>query len=350
MDTVRLQELIEQFESRRVAVIGDFFLDKYLDTNPSIIEKSVETGMNAHQVIGIRRSAGVAGTVVNNLAALGVGTIHAIGAVGNDGEAFDLRKCLQHLGCTTSGLLTFDSLMTPTYLKPRNVDDPSLRGEHERYDTKNRRPTPPDVIDAVLDVLENVLPELDALIIADQVEEDDCGIITASLRDALAERAMQHTDVVFWVDSRTHIHQFRNVIIKPNEFEAVGHAGPVPGESVEVEDILDALPELRATNRAPVCVTVGQRGMLISDPQPTHIPGCTIEGPVDITGAGDSATAGAVAALASGATLAEAALTGNLVASITIQQLATTGTATPEELVSRLDLWREQNENPSADE
>ena len=69
-----------------------------------------------------------------------------------------------------------------------------------------------------------------------------------------------------------------------------------------------------------------------------------VDGPIDTTGAGDSATAGAVLALASGATLAEAALVGNLVASITIQQLATTGTARPRQLPARLEMWQKTAE------
>jgi sugar/nucleoside kinase (ribokinase family) len=82
--------------------------------------------------------------------------------------------------------------------------------------------------------------------------------------------------------------------------------------------------------------------MLVSDPEMTLVPGVRVEGPLDPTGAGDSATAGAVLALAAGATLPEAALVGNLVASITVQQLATTGTARPEELAPRLALWTTQ--------
>ena len=63
---------------------------------------------------------------------------------------------------------------------------------------------------------------------------------------------------------------------------------------------------------------------------------------VDPTGAGDSATAGCVLALAAGANCIEAALLGNLVASITVQQLATTGTATPAQLPDRLEMWQQQ--------
>ena len=82
--------------------------------------------------------------------------------------------------------------------------------------------------------------------------------------------------------------------------------------------------------------------MVVSDPEVTLVPGVRVEGPIDPTGAGDSATAGAALALAAGAGLAEAALVGNLVASLTIQQLATTGTARPEQLPPRLALWQSQ--------
>ena len=86
----------------------------------------------------------------------------------------------------------------------------------------------------------------------------------------------------------------------------------------------------------------GAGGMLVSDPEPTLVPGVRIEGPTDPTGAGDSATAARGVALAACAALPEAALMGNLVASITVQQLATTGTASPEQLPPRLEMWRAQ--------
>jgi sugar/nucleoside kinase (ribokinase family) len=55
-------------------------------------------------------------------------------------------------------------------------------------------------------------------------------------------------------------------------------------------------------------------------------------------GAGDSTSAAIACALAAGANLPEAAAFGNLVASVTIQQLGTTGTATPEQARQR---WRQ---------
>ncbi len=48
---------------------------------------------------------------------------------------------------------------------------------------------------------------------------------------------------------------------------------------------------------------------------------------------------GAVLALCAGATLPEAALVGNLVASITIQQIGTTGVAQPLQLQEAFSRW-----------
>ena len=344
MTPERLDGLIERFGECRIVVIGDFFLDKYLDTEPSLVEHSVETGQSAHQVTGIRTSAGVAGTVVNNLAALGTGRLEAIGAVGADGEAWELRRCLDQLGCGADHLHGFEILMTPTYLKPRDRTDVSLAGEHERYDTKNRGEMPEEVSRTVIGSLESVLAEgdVDAVIVADQVEEEDRGVVTGPVRDALSRLAGEYPDVIFWVDSRIRIDRFRGLTIKPNQFEAVGREFPLPGERVEIDEVTAAASGLREVTGAAVVVTLGERGMLVSDPEPEYVPGVELSGELDTTGAGDSATAGCVLGWASGGTLAEAAVVGNLVASVTVEQLAQTGTASPDQLRDRLKTWLEQ--------
>jgi bifunctional ADP-heptose synthase (sugar kinase/adenylyltransferase) len=344
MSPERLDELIARFAECRIVVVGDFFLDKYLDTLPSLVEHSVESGQAAHQVTGIRTSAGVAGTVVNNLAALGALDLLAIGAVGADGEAWDLRRCLESIGCRADHLHAFANLMTPTYLKPRDQTDPGLAGEHERYDTKNRGAMPDEVSGAVIASLESVLADggVDAVIVSDQVEEEDRGVVTGAVREALSRLAGEFPGVIFWVDSRIRIDRFRGLVIKPNQFEAVGREFPRPGERVEMDEVAAALGLLCEKTGAEVVVTLGERGMLVSDPQPQHVPGVELSGELDTTGAGDSATAGCVLGLAGGGTLVEAALVGNLVASITVQQLAQTGTASQQQLRDRLRDWLSQ--------
>jgi rfaE bifunctional protein kinase chain/domain len=343
MSAERLGELVAEFPRLRIAALGDFFLDKYLSVDPTLAEISVETGKTAHQVTSIHHSPGAAGTVVCNLASLAAGTLHAIGLTGDDGESYELRKDLAALGCSTDHLHCDPQRMTPTYLKPRDQGDPSLAGEHQRYDTKNRSPTSAATQRRIIQSLDALLPSLDAVIVLDQVEEEDCGVVTAQVRCCLAERARQHTKVIFWADSRRRIRQFRNLLVKPNQFEAVGRQDPLPGDQVELDELQQAIRRLRTEIAAPICVTRGAEGMLVSDPQLTIVPGVHVAGPIDPTGAGDSATAGCVLALAAGGQLAEAALIGNLVASITIEQLATTGTARLDQLLPRLETWRAAN-------
>lgn len=343
MTPERLLELLSKFRTRRIAVIGDYFLDKYLEVDPKLAEPSLETGKTAHQVVEIRKSPGAAGTVVNNLAALKTGTLHTLGVIGDDGEGYDLRRELERLGCDTSGLIQSEEVYTPTYLKPRDLGVAGLVGEHSRYDTKNRHPLNSEFSAKLTAKLDHLLPQLDAVVIMDQVEMEDCGVVSKVFRAALNQLAERHPQIIFWADSRRFIHEYRRMVIKPNQFEAVGRINALPGEEVEIKELEAALQRLRGETGTTVFVTRGERGMLVSDPEIQLVPGVMVPAPIDPTGAGDSATAGAVLTLASGGTPAEAALIGNLVASITVQQLGTTGTASPDEVVKRLDIWRRQN-------
>jgi rfaE bifunctional protein kinase chain/domain len=343
MTPERLQQLLSAFRHRRIVVIGDFFLDKYLEVDPKLAEPSLETGKTAHQVVEIRKAPGAAGTVVNNLAALGAGTLHALGAVGEDGEGFDLCRGLELVACTTAGIIRSEKIYTPTYLKPRDLGVVGLAGEHSRYDTKNRHPLPNAISAELTAKLEKLLPDLDAVVIMDQVESADCGVVSAVFREALNKLAEQNPQKIFWADSRRFIGQYRRMIIKPNQFEAVGRENPLPGEEIPWSELQPAVQKLRTQNGATVFVTRGEQGMLVSDPVVTMVPGVKVTGPIDPTGAGDSVTAGAVLTLASGGTPAEAALIGNLVASITVQQLGTTGTASPQQVTERLEVWRQQH-------
>ncbi len=332
----RLRQLFEPAAAARIAVVGDFFLDKYLEVDPALEEPSVETGKVAHQVVAVRSSPGAAGTVVSNLAALGAGELHAIGMTGEDGEGFELRRGLERLGCSTRHLHAYCQRHTPTYLKPRDGATSGLSGEHSRYDTKNRQATPADIQDRVMQSLESLVARLDAVIVLDQVESADCGVVTGAVRQRIAELADAHPEVVFWADSRRRIHDFRNVITKPNQFEAIGLDHPTPADLVAEERLLAAGRALRKQTGKPVFITCGSRGILVSDPDWTLVPACQVTGETDPTGAGDSTTAGCVLALCGGASCVEAAMAGNLVAAVTVQRLATTGTASQQDLERQL--------------
>ena len=72
---------------------------------------------------------------------------------------------------------------------------------------------------------------------------------------------------------------------------------------------------------------------------PARIPAFRVTGPIDIVGAGDATNAGLVTGLVLGLTRAEAARLACCISSITIQQLNTTGTATPAQVAERLRTW-----------
>jgi len=228
-------------------------------------------------------------------------------------------------------------------MKPRDKNVSGLKGEHSRIDTKNRMTTPATIEQAIMDSVTTLTEDVDAVIVMDQTEARDCGAVTGAVREHLARLAKQRSNVVFWADSRRRIREYRHMIIKANEFEAIGNEDPRPGDAVDAKELESAAAQLRDQTEAPVFITRGADGMFVTDPNWTPVPGIRVTGDTDTTGAGDSATAGCVLALCAGASCAEAAVVGNMVASITVQQLATTGTASRNQLQPRLELWLEQN-------
>jgi bifunctional ADP-heptose synthase (sugar kinase/adenylyltransferase) len=209
--------------------------------------------------------------------------------------------------------------------------------ELNRIDIKNRTPLPAAQQELVVDRLCDLVPQVDGIIVADQVQERNCGTITDRIQSELAALAQRYPDKPLAADSRVRIGEFRHLIIKPNAREATLAVHPAHDPQAIHRDIArTSAQELYQKNERPVFLTVGADGILVFDDQgQTHVPGVQVQGPIDIVGAGDSTMAGIVSALCCGATHAQAALVGNLVASITIQQLGTTGTATPSQVIER---------------
>src|SRR5512134_2719495 len=90
----KLEQILNAEPRLRIGVVGDLFLDRYLDIDAALTEPSLETGLDAYQVTAVRSYPGAAGTVINNLAALGVGRIVPITIIGDDGEGYELRQAL----------------------------------------------------------------------------------------------------------------------------------------------------------------------------------------------------------------------------------------------------------------
>ncbi len=340
MTRERFQTLVSRFSTLRIGVIGDFFLDKYIEIDPSLDEPSLETGRPAHQVVRIRTSPGAGGNVATDFAALGVAELRAVGVIGDDGEGYDLATGLERIGCSTEHLLRHPGRMTPAYMKPRDIITPGLAGERERYDIRSRTATPPDAVRYVIEAANTLLPHIDALAIVDQIVDEDYGVVTSEVRRALSEAAPRYPGVVFFADSRSRTLDFANIITKPNRSELPGvDAQQAEGAVTGDNSLIQAVREARRMNNAPLFVTLGGEGIMVSDPEPRRIPGFTVEGPTDITGAGDAAAAAIVCSLASGASHEEAALLGNLAASVSVEKLGECGSCSLSELDGRFAAW-----------
>lgn len=339
MNIQRLHTVLTRFPDLSILVIGDFFLDKYLIIDPALMETSLETGLDVYQVVEQRCSPGAAGTVTNNLRGLGVGSIHALGVIGDDGEGYDLKQGLAATGVETACLIETPDRFTPTYTKPMIRDASGLEREINRIDTKNRHAMPSTIEDRIIGHLHDMISQVDGIIVADQVQERNFGVITDRVRDTIASLAEEHPDTIILVDSRVHIGHFRNCILKPNRHEAAQAIRPDHEGPVDHTLAVACGQALFDRTRRPVYITMSEEGLLLTTADGAEqIPGIPVTSEIDPVGAGDSTSAGITAGFCAGLTYQEAGLIGNLVASVTVQQLGTTGTASPEQV---LDSFRD---------
>jgi rfaE bifunctional protein kinase chain/domain len=334
---VTLDHILNRLPALTIGVLGDLFLDRYLDIDAALTEPSLETGLDAYQVVRVRSCPGAAGTVLNNLVALGVGRIVPIAVIGDDGEGYELQQALaRYPAVSREHLLASPARRTPTYTKPMLHQSGQLPRELNRLDIKNRAPLEPESERFVLERLQAVWPGLDALLVLDQVSEADCGVITGGVRRRLGELAASDPGKFVLADSRERIGLFDHVALKPNVRECRQALGADDGD-----DLGACAAALARRAHRPVFCTLGAEGMLVVDPgtsETWQAPGYSVAGPIDPVGAGDSASAALACAVAAGAPLATAAAFANLTASITIGQLGTTGTASPDQVRQR---WEE---------
>ena len=82
MKRERLEQLLARFRTLRITVVGDLFLDRWYEIDESLNSPSLETGLTVYHVVKKRSAPGAAGTVLNNLSDMGVGTLRAVSMVG----------------------------------------------------------------------------------------------------------------------------------------------------------------------------------------------------------------------------------------------------------------------------
>ncbi len=337
MNAETCSALTGRYAGLRVGVVGDYFLDRYLHIDPARAETSIETALPVHNVVEVRALPGAAGTIVNNLVALGVGTIHVVGFCGDDGEGYELRRGLAALpGVSLEDLVTSPWRRTPVYCKPLMIEDGRPPRELNRLDSKNWTATPDALRDDLAARLRSLAGRVDALILLDQVDLDGTGVVTTPVREAAGAALAARDGLTVLADSRRGLGGFPPMGFKMNAAELARMTGtPATADPDAVRTQAAGLAGL--TGR-PVFVTLAERGVVGAVPgrPPEHVAAHPVRGPIDVVGAGDSVTANLAVALAAGASVRGAMELAMAAASVVVHQLGTTGTASPGQIAARL--------------
>jgi rfaE bifunctional protein kinase chain/domain len=332
MTPARFEAITSRYPSLRLAVVGDFCLDRYFDIDPERQEISIETGLEVHNISRVRCQPGAAGTILNNLAALGVGTLWPVGFCGEDGEGWELRRALLARSGVSIGHFEATPLRhTFTYTKPLIHVSGQPPTELNRLDLKNWSPTPDSVQGRLCDAVEAMAKEAQGILLMDQVDVPETGVVTQRLLASLRGFLLKRPDLLVVADSRRGLRDWPPVVFKMNAAELTRLTGQ-PTETLD--QVQEAAASLARLNHQPVFITLAERGIVGASSTGTvaHVPAHPIRGPIDIVGAGDSVTANLTAALAAGADLREAMELAMAAASIVVHQLGTTGTATVDQI------------------
>jgi rfaE bifunctional protein kinase chain/domain len=333
MTPARVSEITSKYAALRVAVVGDLCLDRYLEIDPARNEVSLETGLPVHNVVNVRAQPGGAGTIINNLSALGVGTILPVGFVGDDGEGYELSHALKQLaGVRLTHLVHTTHRRTFTYCKPLVIEPGKPPVELNRLDTKNWTPASAWLQGLLIGELQKVAGVVDAIIVLDQVDVPETGVVTQKLLAALRSMVEARPGLLVLADSRRGLRRFPPVIFKMNASELATLTGA--RDELSPEQIEAVATALARNNGRNVFVTLAARGLLgaTASGQVECIPALPLRGKIDIVGAGDAVSANLTVAMAAGASLTETLELANAAASVVVHKLGTTGTANVAEI------------------
>lgn len=324
-----LRKVIHDIKSVKIAIIGDFCLDAYWFIDETLSEISLETGRPTTPVKEQQYSLGGASNVANNITAMGVKDVRAFGVMGPDPFGREMVKIMHENAIDTRNLIVQEkNWLTHVFTKPHIEDTEQSRIDFGNYNTLTK-----ETADKLIGLLKTELPEVDIVIINQQVIS---GIHTEYFREQLLQLIKLYPDKKFIVDSRRYNMYYDGAIRKMNNYEAMELVGKQKDvdESVSYSEVVKAAEILYEKFGKPLFITCGERGSLVIDENGVaKIEGLLILSEVDAVGAGDSYLAGAAAALAAGYDMKTAGRIGSYVAGVTVQKLFQTGTASPEEIL-----------------
>src|SRR6185436_13265326 len=183
---VGLIELVEGLPRSRVVLVGDLMLDRYLYGNAERLSPEAPVPVLHFQREETR--LGGAGGVAANLAVLGA-RVRAVGVLGEDAVANDVRKQLEAAGVDASGLVCCTG--RPTICKVRLVGLAQHRHPQQmmRLDFEEQAPHPSDIDAQVRGHVESAIAAGTGLVV---IEDYNKGLLTPSLCQEIIRLARQH--------------------------------------------------------------------------------------------------------------------------------------------------------------
>lgn len=339
----RLNRLIPRMRGKRIGVLGDLMLDRYLWGAASRLSPEA-----AVPIVDFERQdecLGGAGNVSANLAALGA-RVEAFGVMGNDEPGQALRNCLRAAKIGDQGVLSDAKRVTT--VKTRVI---AKHHQVVRVDRERREPLRSATEERLLRSLFAALKRLDALVLSDY----DKGLVTDAFADRVLSACHQRKVPVFVKPKTSRLYAYRGArAIVCNAKEAGFFMTQSLGDQRSLEEAGRKL--LAHFGCGAVLITQGEKGMSLfeeSSPRHLHIPatsfevtyarvgqpgvdrGATGRQVFDVTGAGDTVLSVLALAATAGATLADAALLANIAAGVVVGKLGT-ATLSPEELQQAL--------------
>jgi rfaE bifunctional protein kinase chain/domain len=339
----RLKRLIPRLRGKRIGVLGDLMLDRYLWGTASRL--SPEAAVPVVDFVEQSECLGGAGNVAANFAALGA-RVEAFGVIGSDESGRALQKSLRAASIADKGVLV-DSKRVTT-VKTRII---ARHQQVVRVDRERREPLRAETQEKLLHQLFSALKQVDALVLSDY----DKGLITDDFADRVLSAAHQLKVPVFVKPKTSRLYAYRGArAIVCNAKEAGFYVTRSLADEKSVEEAGRAL--LAHFGCSAVVITRGEKGMSVfeeSSPRHLLIPatsfevtyarlgqpgierGATGRQVFDVTGAGDTVLSVLSLAVAGGAPLADAAELANIAAGVVVGKLGT-ACVTPEELLHAL--------------
>jgi len=329
MSRRRYLDLLGQFASRRVGVVGDFLLDQYIIGTSSRVSREAPIVVVEYQ--NTVYHPGGAANAAQNVTALG-GAAHAAGVLGTDREADVLVGLLDARGVDVRGLVRDPSCSTSTKLRILAGEMNAQKQQVARVDRSHRVAENGELRARLRDAIDAAVEGSDALLMADY----GLGVLGPEIVEhALARcRAGKIPSVV---DSRYRMLEFRGATVAtPNEVEAMEALG-VSSEA-EFLDASSLGRRVAASGIANLIVTRGSKGMVVcgADARYETIGIAGQREATDVTGAGDTVAAVVALSLAAGASLNEAARMATFAASVVVMKRGT-ATAAPDEVKTAIE-------------